>query len=125
MSKLYDSFEAAGIDLAGAGDNDTVTIECPECSGTRKKKHTRSLRVTRSAGLWTCYHCQWSGAVRQDNHVPQRPTYNKPTITFTSELPQAVTDYLVGERGIDPAVLTPDIIGFSGPCQELFPRGEL
>ncbi len=113
MSKLYDSFEAAGINLSGAGDNDTVTIECPECSGTRKKKHTRSLRVTRSAGLWTCYHCQWSGAVRQDHHVPQRPTYNKPTITFESELPQAVTDYLVKERGIDPEVLTPDIIGFS------------
>jgi len=112
MSKLYDSFAAAGIDLSGAGDNDTLNVACPECSGTRKKKNTRSLRVTRSAGLWTCYHCQWSGAIRQDPKERQ-PTYNRPTITFPSELPQAVTDWFVNERGIDPGVLTPDLVGYS------------
>ena len=107
MSKLYDSFEAAGIDVSGASE-DTVTIPCPECSGERKKKGTRSLRVTISAGLWTCYHCQWSGAIRKG---PAPRTYNRPTITFKSELPQTVIDFFK-ERGIDQSVLRPEIVGY-------------
>ena len=108
MTKLYDSFEAAGIDVSDASE-DTVTIPCPECSGERRKKGTRSLRVTISAGLWTCYHCHWSGAIRRG---PTPRTYNRPTIKFPGELPGAVTDYLVDERGIDPAVLRPEIVGW-------------
>ena len=108
MSKLYDSFEAAGIDVSGASE-DTITIPCPECSGERKKKGTKSLRVTISAGLWTCYHCQWSGGIRKG---PAPRTYNRPTITFKSELPQTVIDFFK-ERGIDESVLRPEIVGYS------------
>ena len=108
MSKLYDSFEAAGIDFAKAGDGDTVNLPCPECSHTRKKKGTLSLRVTRSAGLWTCYHCQWSVAIRKG---PAPRDYNRPTITFKSELPQTVIDFFK-ERGIDQSVLRPEIVGY-------------
>ena len=108
MSKLYDSFAAAGIDVSDAHE-DTVTIPCPECSDERKKKGTRSLRVTVSAGLWPCYHCQWSGAIRKG---PAPKVYNRPTITFPSDLPPTVMKYLVEERGIDPEALRPEIISY-------------
>jgi twinkle protein len=112
VSKLYDSFAAARIDFAGTGDDDTVTIACPECSQARKKQGTRSLRVTRSSGLWTCYHCQWSGAIRKGPAPRDLRIYNRPTITFKSELPQTVIKYLVEERGLDPKVLRPEIISY-------------
>lgn len=43
-----------------SGEFDTT---CPECSGRRKKAHSRCLSGNTETGTWLCHHCGWSGGL--------------------------------------------------------------
>ena len=73
------SWEALGIDTRGKASGEVKTT-CPRCSASRKKKSYPCLNVNLDEGLYHCWHCGWSGSVKQGEY--SRPvivkTYRKP-----------------------------------------------
>jgi len=68
-SKLYDSFEAAGIFGINQNANQQKT-HCPQCHDDRRNKRDKSLFVSPSKGLWKCFHCDWTGGLKDPNFKP-------------------------------------------------------
>lgn len=64
-----------GIDLGGKSGEEVKTI-CPQCSPTRKKKNYPCLNVNTLRGVWNCWHCGWSGALKTGE-------FSKPKVAHT------------------------------------------
>lgn len=59
-----------------AGATGEIKVVCPQCSGQRKKKNYPCLNVNVEKGVWHCWHCDWSGTLREG--VWREPQYRKP-----------------------------------------------
>ena len=77
------TFADFGIDLRGRSGTEVKTT-CPECSHTRKKRNYPCLNVNTEKAVWHCWHCEWSGSLkegeeRKANPRPWKPkTYHRP-----------------------------------------------
>jgi len=58
------------------GSSGEIKTICPQCSGQRKKKNYPCLNVNIEKGVWHCWHCDWSGTLREG--VWREPQYRKP-----------------------------------------------
>ena len=101
-----------GIDTRGKSSGEIKTT-CPKCSHTRKKKNYPCLNVNLDEGVWHCWHCSWSGSLKQGEI--SRPyltkTYRKPVfIGNVSGLPDNVVAWFA-KRGITEPVLRRNMIG--------------
>lgn len=61
-------------------DGQNKRITCPSCNHLRKKKHEKTLSLTRKGDkiVYQCWHCQLSGAVNM-NKQPTKSTSKKTT----------------------------------------------
>jgi len=78
-SKLFDSFESAGIYGVNYNVNQQE-LRCPqpECQD-RKKKNAKALSVNVSQGLFKCHHCDWHGRIKDKNFIPvEKKEYKLP-----------------------------------------------
>ena len=66
------------IDL-GSRTGIEVAALCPQCEGTRKKKHVKCLSVNTEKGVWVCHHCDWRGTLKGGEDAPARKSYVRPT----------------------------------------------
>ncbi len=101
-----------GIDVAGKSGVECKTT-CPKCSSTRKKRNYPCLNVNLEMGLYHCWHCGWSGSLKQGDlsrpHIAKN--YRKPDyIKQSSGLPDKVLDWF-GKRGIGEVVLRRNMVG--------------
>jgi twinkle protein len=59
-------------------------VKCPQCSGQRRKKHSKCLSVNINEGVWNCHHCGWSGSLGQGQFGNQshqvKPQYRVPKL---------------------------------------------
>jgi twinkle protein len=72
------------------GASGEVDVLCPECSASRKKKHTKCLGVNVEKGTWLCQHCGWSGGLKQGadrSHELhwRKPVYTRPEVKPVSD----------------------------------------
>lgn len=72
-----------GITIPPGREGEIKTL-CPKCSHTRKKNTAPCLNVNTEAGLWHCWHCEWSGSLKrgEDREHPAfrqiKKEYKKP-----------------------------------------------
>lgn len=99
---------------------------CPRCSHSRKHKSDACLWVNVTdinLALWKCHNCYWTGSAgdvgkkngENFNEKKALREYKKPAPipeTITLNLPQNISDYLVGTRKITPEVLLKNRIYF-------------
>ncbi|MBT5632854.1 MAG: toprim domain-containing protein [Nitrospina sp.] len=101
------TFYDHGIDTKGKISGQ-VKIPCPKCSHTRKKKYDPCLSVNIDDEVWNCWHCEWSGGLKNGNvhngngYKPRQ--VNKPQYSTESGLSAKVRAYFNG-RGITDKVL--------------------
>lgn len=77
-SKLHDSFESAGIHGINPNASQQKT-HCPQCHETRRNKRDKSLFVSPQKGLWKCFHCDWTGGLKDSKYeAPQKREYDVP-----------------------------------------------
>lgn len=86
------SFYDFGIDIQGKTYGEVKTV-CPKCSHTRRKKKYPCLNVNIDKGVWHCWHCEWSGGLKDGERY-------RPVIVKTWRKP----DYVAQAEGIDPGV---------------------
>ena len=103
-----------GIDLNGKNGGE-VKVTCPRCSPSRKKRNYPCLNVNMDEGVWHCWHCGWSGRLKQGEY--SRPNiikaYRKPDyVKVSSGLPEKVLAWFAG-RGITESVLRRNMVGNS------------
>lgn len=107
--KTYADF---GIVLK-AGATGEVKTTCPRCSSSRKKRKYPCLNVNTDKGVWNCWHCGWSGSLKDGEwQKPEiRKVYTRPKYTAPATgLPEEVVKWFAG-RGITPEVLQRNRIG--------------
>lgn len=63
------TFEDYGIILPNGKSHGEITMLCPECSHTRKKKHDKCLSVNIDKQVWHCNHCGFKGYVKPDKNI--------------------------------------------------------
>lgn len=67
-----------GIDVKGHNSGEIKTL-CPKCSSSRKKKNYPCLNVNIDKGVFNCWHCAWSGSLKQGEYSrPMAKFYRKP-----------------------------------------------
>lgn len=88
------TFADFGIEI-GTGRGVQVACQCPQCSGSRKKKHVKPLSVNTERGVWLCHHCGWKGGLSTGEErkatltkkvVHSRPSYESDESRRTAEL---------------------------------------
>ena len=103
------TFADFGIDLRGKGGEE-VKVPCPECSPHRKKSSYPCLSVNTEKGVWHCWHCDWSGTLKQGIEQRSEPsrwkvkTYRKPAYHPPLMLDSAALEFL-RKRGITDEVI--------------------
>lgn len=129
---------STGIDLRGKNSGEIKTT-CPRCSAARKKKNYPCLNVNLDEGVWHCWHCGWSGSLKNGEY--QRPkftkAYRKPDyVSQAKPLPDKAQEWFA-KRGITQAVLQRNMVAIGSAyfpqCEEergcvMFPyrrRGEV
>lgn len=102
-NNIYESFESAGI--YGINYNNTnQKLKCPKCGDERKNKTDKSLSVSIQKGIWVCHHCDWKGALKNQDYVaPIEKSYVKPK-SFVSKVNSFWIDWFKA-RGIQEHVL--------------------
>lgn len=60
------------IDLRSRAGVEVKTM-CSQCSHTRKKKSYPCLNVNTEHGIWHCWHCEWSGSLKQGEERKAKP----------------------------------------------------
>jgi twinkle protein len=105
------SYEAMGIDLRGKASGEVKTT-CPRCSQHRKKKNYPCLNVNVDEGVWNCWHCGWTGSLKQGEM--QRPViakaYRKPDfVRHAKPVPDKAVEWFA-KRGIPQAVLQRNMV---------------
>lgn len=80
------TFPEVGIDLP-AGAAGEIRVQCPSCSGERRKSREKCLAVNVEKGTWFCHHCGWTGGLGKDfEPLPNRPkVYRKPVYHCTPD----------------------------------------
>ena len=70
-------------------DGQNKRITCPSCNHLRKKKHEKTLSLTRDGDkiLYQCWHCQLSGAVNM-NKQPTKSSTKKTTPIAVLQQPE-------------------------------------
>ena len=102
-SKLYESFQAAGIDGVNTKRNNQK-LQCPRCQDTRKNKRDRPLWLSAQKGTWKCFHCDWTGGIKNPQFVAEKKKdYVRPG-SVELNLSDDIIKYF-GGRGIEPRVL--------------------
>jgi twinkle protein len=100
------NFSDVGI-YVKAGAHGQIKTTCPQCSPTRKKKNYPCLNVNVDDGVWNCWHCGWSGALKKSIAITGRKiVQEKPKVVpnFKAQLlNEEALKYLEG-RGITPEV---------------------
>ncbi len=98
------NFSDVGINIK-YGARGQVKTTCPQCSPTRKKKNYPCLNVNVDDGVWNCWHCGWSGKLK--NPEPIRKIVEvKPKVTpnFKPQLLDEEALKYLEARGITPEV---------------------
>lgn len=80
MKSWYD----LGIKLTGKG-NQQKTI-CPKCSHTRKKKNDPCLSVNLTNGVYNCFHCGWTGNLKDRHYEKPAPVIELRKGLYSNEL---------------------------------------
>jgi twinkle protein len=100
------SWSDLGIDTRGHSHGQIKTT-CPQCSHTRKKKNYPCLNVNIDDGVYNCWHCGWSGKIKELTPVMRRnivQVKEKVLPTFKPQLlDEEALKFLAG-RGITPEV---------------------
>lgn len=96
-----DKLKSIGIpvELKHLGQSEPVKVVCPKCSHERKKKTEPCLSVWLSEGTWNCFHCEWTGSVKNRKDEYKLPSHSQEPLT------QPVISYMQG-RGITMDALT-------------------
>lgn len=101
-SKLYDSYDAAGIDLPSYARGGNVKTYCPECAPLHRTID-KCLSVNLDEQVWNCHRCGFSGALRKapGTFRMQRPTrvYAKPIAALQTNLSRKAEQFFT-DRGI-------------------------
>lgn len=97
------------FDIYVNGRSGETKIPCPKCSADRKKKNFPCLNVNVDKGVWHCWHCEWSGSLKEGEFNKPEPikkpkTYSKPVTKNTYELSDFWKSWF-SKRGISPEVL--------------------
>mgnify|MGYP003110091360 FL=1 len=66
---MGETFFDYGIEVSGSGEIKTIY---PQCSASRKKKNIKCLAVNVDEGIWNCFHCGWTGSLRQTKDYPTK-----------------------------------------------------
>ena len=85
-----------------AGATGELKTTCPQCSGQRRKKNYPCLNVNVEKGVWHCWHCDWSGTLKDGTwNKPQskRPVYSRPAPVQAPKISEAWRNWLA-KRGI-------------------------
>jgi len=99
------NFSDVGIHIR-AGAHGQVKTTCPQCSPTRKKKNYPCLNVNVDDGVWNCWHCGWSGKLKNPDPVRRKPMEAKPKVApnFKPQLLDEEALKYLEARGITPEV---------------------
>jgi twinkle protein len=102
-------FSDYGISIP-AGSHGEIKALCPQCSGQRKKSGVKVLNVNVDEGVWHCWHCDWSGSLKQGIWKPAqiRITYKRPAIV-EHKIKPAWREWL-NKRGISDTVIAENCI---------------
>jgi twinkle protein len=95
-----------GIDTKGKASGEVKAI-CPRCSPHRKKRNYPCLNVNIDKGVWHCWHCDWSGGIKQGEIQPARiaKQYRRPDyIAVVEAIPDDIGAWFQ-KRGITADVL--------------------
>ncbi|MBF0410954.1 MAG: toprim domain-containing protein [Candidatus Riflebacteria bacterium] len=111
------SFYDFGIQIPAGKSGEIKTI-CPQCSPGRKKKNYPCLNVNTEKGIWHCWHCEWSGSLKDGVYnkpepVRKTPVYSKPKFTAQLNISDKWSSWLI-KRGISFNTMKRNKI-FSGP----------
>ena len=111
-----------GIDVRGKSSGEVKTI-CPRCSASRKKKNYPCLNVNLDEGVWHCWHCGWSGSLKQGEYSRPEFTkvYRKPDYVKQASPVNEKATLWFANRGITEAVLRRNMVA-SG--MQYFPQIE-
>jgi twinkle protein len=67
------------IDVPTSGGAERFT-QCPECSGTRKKKNAKCLSINVDKEIWLCHHCGWRGTLKTGEGARPKVDRFKPAV---------------------------------------------
>jgi twinkle protein len=112
-----------GIDTRGHSSGEIKTT-CPKCSAQRKKKTYPCLNVNLDKGVWNCWHCGWSGSLKEGEYqrpMSQRKAYRRPEFAASSSTHEAPLVRWFADRGIPLKVLARNAIMFA---PTYFPQDE-
>lgn len=105
---LYDSFEAAGLQIP-RGKSGDIKLACPRCQGERSHAHRndRPVYLNVEKGTWRCYHCDWTGGLRTNEPRIFQPASRPPAQPPAPRYEQTHPDVLrwFAARGISAAVV--------------------
>lgn len=105
---LYDSFEAAGLQIP-RGKSGDIKLACPQCQSTRSHAHRndRPVYLNVEKGTWRCYHCDWTGGLRTNEPRIFQPASRPPAQPPAPRYEQTHPDVLrwFAARGISAAVV--------------------
>lgn len=75
------TFSDFGIEIP-AGRSGEIKTTCPQCSKHRKKSGYPCLNVNIDEGVWHCWHCDWSGTLKQGvwRKAQIKPAFAKPKL---------------------------------------------
>lgn len=98
------TFADFGIEVV-EGRGTEVSCQCPKCSPTRKKKHTKPLSANTEKGLWHCNHCGWAGSLQhgeqsQSDALERKARYSRPRYVDKEEQRPAELYEWFARRGI-------------------------
>jgi len=96
---LKESYADYNIDLPDNATGQHYTV-CPQCSWKRKKQHIKCLGINADKGFWHCFHCGWSGVLKnkREDYVMPIKKYAKPKVIESAELPDKVIDWFANRK---------------------------
>lgn len=108
------NFSDVGIHIR-PGAHGQVKTTCPQCSPTRKKKSYPCLNVNVDDGVWNCWHCGWSGKLKNPEPIRRKPVEVKPKVApnFKPQLLDEEALKYLEARGITPEVAARNQISLS------------
>jgi len=107
------TFEDYGIRGINPSSKEQQRTTCPKCSADRDKANDTCLSVNADKGVWFCWHCLWTGGLKeQDSHQ-----FIIKEIKNYTVLPSKRLFEYFANRGIDSDIvnynrLREDMIGF-------------
>lgn len=108
------NFSDVGIHIR-PGAHGQVKTTCPQCSPTRKKKSYPCLNVNVDDGVWNCWHCGWSGKLKNPEPIRRKLVEAKPKVApnFKPQLLDEEALKYLEARGITPEVAARNQISLS------------